>query len=72
LVFDRVTYNGKITSLCEILLEIKHNNQSLFVGVEQGAGKHKKDVLIMTIATMRIAAQRWVNENYRITVLFQH
>ena len=55
-----------------MLLNVKIGKAPVFVGVEQGASKHKNDILIMIAARMRIAAQWWVNKNYGITVLHQH
>jgi len=35
-ILDEVKYKGKTGILRDILLDIKHNNSLLFVGVEQG------------------------------------
>ena len=55
---DMVTHSNKKYQLWDLLLNVKIRKIPVFVRVEQGAGKHKDDILIMIIARMRMTAQQ--------------
>ena len=55
---DIVIYQEKESQLRDLLLEVKNRITLLFIGVEQGLGKHKNDVLIIIMARNRIAVHQ--------------
>ena len=57
-IIDEVYYKGKKGELCDFLLEIKNGTILLFIRVEQGSGRHKNNVLVISIPRNRMEAQR--------------
>jgi len=47
-ITDKVTHKGQKSKLRDFLLEIKSGTTPLFIRVEQGLGRHKNDVLVIS------------------------
>ena len=44
--------------LREFLLDIKVDRKKLFAAIEEGVGKHSKDILVMDVPLQKIAAHK--------------
>jgi len=50
------------------LLSITVNDTQLFIGVKEGVGKNKNNILVIFSPKMRHEAHRWISKNYGTTL----
>ena len=60
---------NKYVKLEKVLMEASNNNDQLFLAVEQGAGKYKKDVNVVINPKTRIKSRQWLVKEYPRLVL---
>lgn len=53
----------------EFLVEVKHNENPLFLAIEKGAGKHEKDVNVVINPQTRVQSRLWLHEEYTKLIL---
>ena len=52
---------NKHVKLEEVLVEVKNDENQLFLAIEQGAGKHDKDVNVAINPQTRVQSRLWLN-----------
>ena len=52
----------------DYLLDVKVNGKPLFIAIEQGVGKHSKNVIVILNPIYKIEVRKWIIKEYGITV----
>jgi len=60
-----VDIEDRMITMKNYLMNVKIRGNKLFIGVEQGMGKHLRDVFVIYLSMMKQEAHKWLNGHYK-------